>query len=108
MAPKVIYQLFAKLLARVALRLRGDATQDIEILILRPWLAMLQRQTPRPRMLSGANWILLWLGPTPTPRGHRLRAQTGDVPDGFGSKYAQDRSCQVHLRQTAHAERNDR
>jgi putative transposase len=32
------------------LRMRSDATKDIEILVLRHQLAVLQRRTPRPRM----------------------------------------------------------
>lgn len=50
MALRLIYQMFSKLLGWIVLRTRSDATKDIEILVLRHQLAMLQRRTPRPRM----------------------------------------------------------
>ena len=50
MALTLIYLMFAKLLAWMALRIRSDTTKDIEILVLRHQLAVLQRRTPRPRM----------------------------------------------------------
>ena len=34
----------------MVLRIRSDTTKDIEILVLRHQLAVLQRRTPRPRM----------------------------------------------------------
>ncbi len=45
-----MYLMFARLLAWMALRIRSDTTKDIEILVLRHQLAVLQRRTPRPRM----------------------------------------------------------
>jgi putative transposase len=50
MALRLIYQMFAKLLGWIVLRTRADATKDIEILVLRHQLAVLQRRTPRPRI----------------------------------------------------------
>ena len=50
MALKLIYQMFSKLLGWIVLRTRSDTTKDIEILVLRHQLAVLQRRTPRPRM----------------------------------------------------------
>jgi hypothetical protein len=50
MAPKLTYLMFAKLLGWMVLRIRSDTTKDIEILVLRHQLAVLQRRTPRPRM----------------------------------------------------------
>jgi hypothetical protein len=47
----------AKLLAWMALRTRSDTAKDIEILVLRHQLAVLQRRTPQPRM-SWANRAL--------------------------------------------------
>ena len=99
--------MFAKLLAWMALRLRCDATKDIKILVLRHQLAMLQRHTPRPRMSSRANWVLLWLGPTLTPR------DTGSGPGPGTSLMVSGRSARRISRvrftsvKTAHAERND-
>jgi putative transposase len=50
MAPRLIYQIFSKLLGWVVLHARSDATKDIEIIVLRHQLAVLRRHTPRPRM----------------------------------------------------------
>ena len=50
MALRLIYQMFTTLLGWIVLRTRSDTTKDIEILVLRHKLAVLQRRTPRPRM----------------------------------------------------------
>ena len=50
MAVKLIYQMFAKLLSWMMLHARSDTTNEIEILVLRHQLAVLQRRTPRPRI----------------------------------------------------------
>ena len=50
MAPRLLYQVFTKLAGWIVLRTRSDTTKDIEILVLRHQLAVLQRRTPRPRM----------------------------------------------------------
>src|SRR6476660_5865691 len=49
-ALRLIYQMFAKLLSWIVLCARSDTTKDVEILVLRHHLAVLQRRTPRPRM----------------------------------------------------------
>jgi putative transposase len=49
-AVKLIYQVFAKLLSWMVLHARSDTTHEIEILVLRHQLALLQRRTPRPRI----------------------------------------------------------
>ena len=46
----LIYRMFTKLLSWMVLRARSDTTKEIEILVLRHQLAVLQRRTPRPRM----------------------------------------------------------
>ena len=50
MALKLIYHMFAKLLSWIVLRTRSDAANEIEILLLRHQLAVLQRRQPRPRI----------------------------------------------------------
>ena len=50
MALRLIYQMFSTLLGWIALRVRSDPSKEIEILVLRHQLAVLQRRTPRPRM----------------------------------------------------------
>ena len=49
MALRLIYQMFAKLLSWIVLHTRSDMSKEIEILVLRHQLAVLQRRTPRPR-----------------------------------------------------------
>jgi hypothetical protein len=46
----LIYRMFTKLLSWMALCARSDTTKDIEILVLRHQLTVLQRRTPRPRL----------------------------------------------------------
>ena len=53
MALTLIYRMFTKLLSWMVLCARTDTTKDIEILLLRHQLAVLQRRTPRPRL----QWI---------------------------------------------------
>src|SRR5690349_17672369 len=50
MATKLIYQMLVKLLSWIVLRARSDTTKEIEILVLRHQLAVLQRRSPRPRI----------------------------------------------------------
>ena len=49
MTLQLIYQVFTTLLGWIVLRTRSETTKDIEILVLRHQLAVLQRQTPRLR-----------------------------------------------------------
>jgi putative transposase len=51
-ALNLIYQVFAKLLSWMVLHARSDASKEIEILLLRHQLAVLQRRRPRP----GISW----------------------------------------------------
>lgn len=50
MALTLIYRMFTTLLRWMQLCTRSDATKEIEILVLRHQLAVLQRRTARPRM----------------------------------------------------------
>ena len=50
MAMKLIYQMLAKLPICMVLHARSDTTKEIEILVLRHQLAVLQRRTPGPRI----------------------------------------------------------
>src|SRR4051794_2815376 len=49
---RLIYQMFSKLLSWIVLRTHCDTAKEIEILVLRHQLAVLQQRTPRPRL----NW----------------------------------------------------
>jgi hypothetical protein len=49
-ALRLICQMFSKPLGRIVLRARSDTSKEIEILVMRHQLAVLQRHTPRPRM----------------------------------------------------------
>ena len=50
MTLRLIYQRFSTLLGWIVLRTLSDASKDIEILVLRHQLAVVQRRTPRPRL----------------------------------------------------------
>ena len=50
MTLRLIYQMFAKLLSWIVLHTRSDTSKEIEILVLRHQLAVLQRRTPRPQI----------------------------------------------------------
>jgi putative transposase len=50
MAVKLIYQMFTTLLSWLVLHTRSNTANEIEILVLRHQLAVLQRRTPRPRI----------------------------------------------------------
>jgi hypothetical protein len=50
MALQLIYLVCTKILSWMVLRTRSDTTKEIEILVLRHQLAVLQRRAPRPRI----------------------------------------------------------
>jgi putative transposase len=49
MALQLTYLMFSKLLGWLVLRTRSDSSKDVEILVLRHQLVVLQRRTPHPR-----------------------------------------------------------
>jgi putative transposase len=48
--PKLAYLALCRSIQLIALLARGDATKDLELLVLRHQLAILRRQTPPPRL----------------------------------------------------------
>jgi hypothetical protein len=50
MALRLIYQMFSTLLGWLVLQAQADTAKEIEILVLRHQLSVLQRRTPRPPM----------------------------------------------------------
>ena len=67
--------MFSKLLSWMVLRTRSDTAKEIEILVLRHQLAVLQRRTPRPRMSWTDRALIAALDPSaprsPAPRAAR-------------------------------------
>ena len=65
MLSKFAYLTLCRSIQLLVLLARGDAAKDLEILVLRHQLAVLRRQTPRPRLesadralLAAASWVL--------------------------------------------------
>ena len=50
MLSKLTYVALCRSIQLLVLLARGDATKDLELLVLRHQLAVLRRQTPRPRL----------------------------------------------------------
>jgi len=71
MAVKLIYQMFAQLLSWMVLHARSDTANEIEILILRHQLAVLQRRTPRPRIRWSDRAVIAALARLLPPRRRR-------------------------------------
>jgi putative transposase len=68
-ALRLIYQILFKLLGWLVLRARSDTSKEIEILVLRHQLAVLRRQTRRPRLSWPDRALLASLTRLlPTPR----------------------------------------
>jgi hypothetical protein len=82
---KLVYVALWRLIALFALLARGDATKDLEILVLRHQLTVLRRQLPRPslepadrvllaaisRVLPRARWSCFVVTPDTLVRWHR-------------------------------------
>ena len=71
MALKLIYQMFAKLLSWMVLHVRSDTAKEIEILVLRHQLAVLQRRTPQLRISWSDRAVIAALGRILPPRRRR-------------------------------------
>ena len=85
MLPKLAYLTLCCCIRLLALIVRGDATKDLEILVLRHQLAVLCRQNPRPRLepadrallaavsrlLPRARWSCFFVRPETLFRWHR-------------------------------------
>jgi putative transposase len=61
-ASKLICQMFTKLLSWMVLRTRSDAAKEIEILVLRHQLAVLQRHRPQPQISWTDRAVIAALG----------------------------------------------
>jgi putative transposase len=75
-ALKLIYQMFAKLLSWMVLHVRSDTAKEIEILVLRHQLAVLQlavlqRRTPQLRISWSDRAVIAALGRILPPRRRR-------------------------------------
>jgi putative transposase len=92
---KLAYLTLCRSIQLLVLLARGDATKDLEILVLRHQLAVLHRQTPRPRLepadrallagfsrvLPRARWSCFFVRPETLLRWHRrLIAGTWTYP----------------------------
>ena len=85
MLPRLAYLALCRSIRLLALFARGDAAKDLEILVLRHQLAVLRRQTPRPklepadrallaalsRVLPRARWSCFFVTPETLLRWHR-------------------------------------
>src|SRR6476646_6054704 len=63
--------MFAKLLTWMVLHARSDIANEIEILVLRHQLAVLQRRTPRPRLNWGDRAVIAAFARLLPPRRRR-------------------------------------
>ena len=99
MLPKLAYLTLCRSIQLLALLGRGDASKDLEILVLRHRLSVLRRQVPRPRLepadrallaavsrvLPPVNWSCFFVKPDTLLRWHRrLVAGAWTYPHGPG------------------------
>ena len=73
MAFRLAYLMFTRVLSWLALLARSDAAKDVEILVLRHEVAVLQRNNPRPRMSWLDRAVLSALSKLPPPPLRQLR-----------------------------------
>jgi putative transposase len=93
--PRLAYLTLCRSIQLLVLLARGDAAKDLEILVLRHQLAVLRRQTPRPkleaadralmaaisRVLPRSRWSCFFVRPETLLRWHRrLVARTWTYP----------------------------
>ena len=85
MLPQIAYLTLCRSIQLLAQLARGDAAKDLEILVLRHQLAVLRRQTPRPklepadrallaavsRVLPRSRWSCFFVRPETLLRWHR-------------------------------------
>jgi putative transposase len=85
MLSKLAYLMLCRSIQVLVLLVRGDTAKDLEILVLRHQLAVLRRQTPRPRLepadrallaavsraLPRARWSCFFVQPDTLLRWHR-------------------------------------
>ena len=85
MLPRLAYLTLCRSIQLLAQLARGDAAKDLEVLVLRHQLAVLRRQTPRPRLepadrallaavsraLPRARWSCFFVKPETLLRWHR-------------------------------------
>jgi hypothetical protein len=94
--PKLAYLALCRSIQLLGLLARGDAAKDLELLVLRHQLAVLRRQTPRPRLepadrallaavsrvLPRSRWSCFFITPGTLLRWHwRLIAASWTYPD---------------------------
>jgi putative transposase len=99
MLPKLAYLTLCRSIQLLALLGRGDASKDLEILVLRHQLSVLRRQVPRPRLepadrallaavsrvLPRVSWSCFFVKPDTLLRWHRrLVAGAWTYPRGAG------------------------
>jgi hypothetical protein len=101
-AVKLIYQTFATLLSWMVLHARSDTAKEIEILVLRHQLAVLQRRTPRPRISWNDRAVIAALARLlPARRRHvgpcsrRARCRRETLAERAVLSMARIRSCGV-------------
>ena len=112
MLSKLAYVALCRSIQLLVLFARGDAAKDLELLVLRHQLAVLRRQTPRPRLepvdrallaavsrvLPRARWSCFFVRPETLLRWHRrLVAGAWTYPHRQTGRPPLDRRCSSWL-----------